>query len=217
MARGGVVIRGASATAYELTATGTAGQVLTSNGAGADPTFQAAAGGGGDITMQDKVVGTVDVVNTTTETAIYSYAVPGGTIGTGNILRLTLNGTFRNFSGSNRSYTLRTKYGATTLHADVSTVFGSLDVRHSIIIELWLYNVNGNTSSQRIFGRHRVVGGTATTGDGDLALTTTLEWGLGGTAAEDSTASNTLSLTIEHPAASSDLSFSREAVTLEKL
>ncbi len=41
MARGGVVIRGATPSAYELTAPGTAGQVLTSNGAGANPTFQA--------------------------------------------------------------------------------------------------------------------------------------------------------------------------------
>jgi hypothetical protein len=40
MARGGVVIRGATSRAYELTGPGTSGQVLTSNGSGADPTFQ---------------------------------------------------------------------------------------------------------------------------------------------------------------------------------
>lgn len=47
MARGGVVIRGTTAKNYELTAPGTAGHVLTSNGAGFDPTFQALPGGGG--------------------------------------------------------------------------------------------------------------------------------------------------------------------------
>lgn len=40
MARGGVFIRGATAAAPELTSPGTSGQVLTSNGAAADPTFQ---------------------------------------------------------------------------------------------------------------------------------------------------------------------------------
>jgi hypothetical protein len=44
MARGGVLYKGASKSAYEITETGTAGQVLTSNGAGADPTFEAASG-----------------------------------------------------------------------------------------------------------------------------------------------------------------------------
>lgn len=55
MARGGVLYRGASRSAYQVTETGTAGQVLTSNGAGADPTFEDATGGSinqltGDVT-----------------------------------------------------------------------------------------------------------------------------------------------------------------------
>lgn len=42
---GGVLI-GNGTNAVQVTTAGTAGQVLTSNGAGVDPTFQAAAGGG---------------------------------------------------------------------------------------------------------------------------------------------------------------------------
>lgn len=44
MARGGVAFRGATLRNYELTGPGTAGHVLTSNGPGADPTFQASGG-----------------------------------------------------------------------------------------------------------------------------------------------------------------------------
>jgi hypothetical protein len=49
MARGGVLYRGANSV-IEQTAGGTSGHVLTSNGTGADPTFQATGAGTGTVT-----------------------------------------------------------------------------------------------------------------------------------------------------------------------
>lgn len=63
MARGGVVFRGATAKNYELTAPGTAGQVLTSNGEGADPTFEDASGGGNSAVFQFVRATSDEVVN----------------------------------------------------------------------------------------------------------------------------------------------------------
>jgi hypothetical protein len=72
MARGGVLIKGASKGAYEVTGTGTSGQVLTSNGAGADPTFQAPSGGPGGSFVGAMVKKSADETgaNYTTATAV---------------------------------------------------------------------------------------------------------------------------------------------------
>lgn len=74
MARGGVVIRGVTAGSYELTSPGTAGQVFTSNGEGADPTFQPAAAGYTDEEAQD-AVGWI-LTDTATIDLTYTDATP---------------------------------------------------------------------------------------------------------------------------------------------
>lgn len=75
---GGVLI-GNGTGAVQVTSAGTSGQVLTSNGAGVDPTFQDAAGGGGDATSFDVaqtghgfVVG--DVIRATSTANTYAKA-----------------------------------------------------------------------------------------------------------------------------------------------
>jgi len=55
------------------------------------------------------------VGDTAVETNIYSYTVAGGKLGISNRLRLQLNGTSNNQSGSSKELVFRVKYGATTL------------------------------------------------------------------------------------------------------
>jgi hypothetical protein len=74
VARGGVAFRGATANNYELTSPGTSGQVLTSNGTGADPTFQTPAAGYTDEQAQD-AVGTI-LTDTATIDFTYTDATP---------------------------------------------------------------------------------------------------------------------------------------------
>jgi hypothetical protein len=60
---------------------------------------------------------TTDVTfsNSAAEQTIYSFSVPGGTLGTLGMLRLTIDNVFLNNTGAQRTFTLRVKYGATTL------------------------------------------------------------------------------------------------------
>jgi hypothetical protein len=55
------------------------------------------------------------VVNTSAETGVYSFSVPGGTLGTNRVLRVTILGDYFNNTGSGRTFTFRFKYGATTI------------------------------------------------------------------------------------------------------
>lgn len=53
-------------------------------------------------------------------TSIMTYSVPGGTMGTDGILRITLQGSWANASGANRTATIAVSYGATTLWTDTT-------------------------------------------------------------------------------------------------
>jgi hypothetical protein len=68
----------------------------------------------GGIAALDKVTANTTVVNTAAETNLYSFSVPGNTLGTNNVLRLTIQITDIDVDdGSN--CVLRFKYGGTTL------------------------------------------------------------------------------------------------------
>jgi hypothetical protein len=57
-----------------------------------------------------------EVINTATETSLYSYTVPGGTLGAHGGVRMTLMGDFLYNSGISDTLTIRIKFGATTLY-----------------------------------------------------------------------------------------------------
>jgi hypothetical protein len=59
------------------------------------------------------------VLNTTATTTIYSYTVPGNTLGTDKLIRVTIQGNYRNTSGT-RSLAFTVNYGGFTYVAKTS-------------------------------------------------------------------------------------------------
>ena len=70
-----------------------------------------------DLTgILDRSTSTVDVVSTVTETTIYTFSVPANAMSTNRMLRLTMIGDVLNNDGTNRQFTVRIKFGATTMY-----------------------------------------------------------------------------------------------------
>lgn len=156
---------------------------------------------------QDTSATSVTVSNTVTETTIYSYSVPANTLGTNKVLRFTVNGTYTNQTGVNRTITVRVKYGATTILTKTSGSIGSA-------VGTGSFNIEGNISEQ--------AGSTSTQGgymycSFESGNGTSVDWTDRGNINEDSTAIKTLSVTVQHSVASASLSLTKKYATLELL
>jgi len=139
------------------------------------------------------------VENTVTETDIFSYTVPANTLGTLNALHIRFGGSFLNSSGSGVTYTMRFKFGATTLFSDVTASFASSAIRRPLDFDVVLA-ANGATNAQ-VFGGNVMmsVATAATIGVGDIGTDEQAGYGpiLGVDSTEDSTANKDFKLTIQ--------------------
>lgn len=190
-----------------VTAAGTAGQVLTSGGAAADPTFQTLTS-----LVLDKSTTEQDVVNTVAATDVYSVAVPGGTLGTGKALRLTLDASYLNNSGAPVNLGVSVTFGGVVIGAfnngpaaNAARTVQRLDV---------LINANGATNSQRASLLYDY---GAPAADGTMVTTGLRLGGVHGALTLDDTVAQTLKVTITHGAAALTVSFRRYAALLELL
>lgn len=101
-------------------ATGTAAQVLTSNGAGAAPTFQAAAGGGGKLELISSVTGSGSNISFDTISG-YKYLRLIGHLASSTITNRAVTLTFNADGGSNYQFndistaTVASTTGATSI------------------------------------------------------------------------------------------------------
>jgi hypothetical protein len=156
-------------------------------------------------------VAVATVANTGTETAVYTYAVPGGTLGSTRALRLTLIGDqLQNFAGSD-TLTVRVKYGATTIYTGAFAVGQHAD-RRSFRLECMLSALNATNAQVAV--ATGVLGGATTTAGTGAAPASTIE-GAHVTVAEDSTASKNLVVTIQQQTADTTISFRCHAVHTE--
>lgn len=193
----GVVI-GNTTSAVNVTTAGTAGQVLTSNGASSDPTFQNPTSTGTTKIAFVTTPVTLAAGGGNPETTLISVSVAGGTLGTANAIRgQVYMSDMVGKSSDEATLTFRLKYGGTT----IGTTQGfkpAIDTTGSVddgIIEFVIY-ANAATNAQisnLMFHASRRNGNPTVSGAGlDVA-----HQFAAGTAAVDSTASQTLALTAQ--------------------
>lgn len=171
--------------------------------------------------LLDSKTSATTVVNTTTETAIYSYTIPAGTVRANDALRLFLLGSYYNDSAAGRTLRVRVKLaGATVLdwtspsHADTNTFRWRYDV--AVYVQAM-----GATNSQTVAAEFRFAGSSAggtwnTAGYGVGSQLETIATGRS-SATADMTAAADLVVTVEHSATSLSLEYRSEAGTLELL
>lgn len=185
----------------------------------------ASGGGGGSSssTTLDRTTTAVTVTNSTTETTIYTYTIPGGTVDANGELRLTLLNEYLNNSGANRSLTIKVKLGGATVMEDTTGNIGASALNRIINLEVRV-SALGATNSQKValFGVIPAASGavgTVTTGTGmATTIITSLNWSSGLTAlTQDMTASAVLEVTVTHPSTTATQTWTTYAATLELL
>jgi hypothetical protein len=174
----------------------------------------------GDIV--GRVVGTYDLVNSTTESSLISgaaassttgFKVPANTLGLTGAIKLTVLVDYSNNSGANQTCTIRIKFGGTVFYGDaVGSITASAN-RYPIPIEVVLANLAA-TNSNVLQGRAPAWGGGApTTGSvaGLIGAITDSRWVMSTVQAIDTTADQYLDVTATHGAANANLSIRRLA------
>lgn len=183
-----------------LTALGSPGQTLRVNGGGTALEF-----GSSFVAVKHRTVAEVTVANTAAETNIFNWTVPANTIGTTGALKVRLVGSYLNNTGGNRTFTISTKFGATTVHSDGTTNIPASSIRRRVIYEFTVQNTA--VASQKVDGWISYSTTTsAATGTGALSSPSS-QFIVSGTSAEDTTANKSVVVSITHSAANSTQEF----------
>ena len=168
----------------------------------------------GDNTL-DRDLTQIEIVNSTTETSIYSKSISAGILGSDGGVRLTIGGTFLNNSGATRNLLFRIKLGATTVLATNSfPVVVDADERQW---KLDIYFLNSAAAAQK-WGASFILGvGTGGTGF-TITDPTSFNMYIGAgyaTSAEDTTGALVLDVTAQHSFAHASLNIKKEVAVLE--
>jgi hypothetical protein len=92
------------------------------------------------VVRLDRLTSVTTLVNSTVETTMYSFSVPGGTLGTTHALRFSGVGDFGNNSGTTSyQFVLRIKYGATTIAQHVFANLNSGNFTQPLTIDAELH------------------------------------------------------------------------------
>lgn len=158
-------------------------------------------GGGGWI----ETLGTpVTVTNIDTEQTVYSKVVDGGTLGSHKALRVKIQARIIHLVV--QDMVIRLKYGSTTM-LTITIPAGTGTADKSADIE-FLITASGATNLQRASGRVDMQ---------DVIPNILSRWNQEGTATEDSTSDQTLSVTVQWAIASANLTYAQSWVGLELL
>lgn len=174
-----------------------------------------APGAGGNTVILAQVIGGLQFNNTITETSIFSTTVPGGTIGTGNLLICRVISDMLNGTGAGQLPKPRVKYGGVTIYSGLTQVnVSSNAARYAYPIEFWLGGA-GATNAQ-ILGLFNASDSTAGKADGTVG-TGSQQNNTTNPVAVDSSVSQTLEITIELSVANPQLDYRCLATTIYKL
>lgn len=205
----GNILYFSAAGVMSVLAPGTAGYVLRTNGAGANPSWIA--------TVLDRDVTQAEVVSNNTEVTVYSFSVPGNTLGTNKAIRITIFGDYLNNSGAPSDLTVRYKYGATTFAAPAFPAVAASASRRayrsvggggSLLFAVNATNAQMGTVFDGLGAPGALTGGSSSD---QYAV-------FGGhhtTVAEDSTVAKTLAITIQHSVSAATISFRLHVVIVE--
>ncbi len=189
------------------------GYVLTRSGT----SIVGVAPSGVAATVVNRVQAQTDVVSSTTETSIYTFTVPGGTLGSTRALRLTLGGDFLNNTGTSKIPVLRVKYGGTTLFDDSLVLVSTAADRRgwNLVAVLTAY---ASASVQEVTGYLNMSAAVApSSGFGHPSSSTSVHGAFGGASAEDSTGNLDLVVTIQLETNSASYSWRLRQAMLELL
>lgn len=208
------VVLGEGVGGVAVTGPGTIGQALLSGGAAADPTFQSLTS-----VVLDKSTTEQLISNSAAAASIYSFVVPGGTLGTNKTLRLTLTGSYLNNSGVADNLFVRGQLGGVTVVGALAAGTAVFNVPASANVRLIRMqielNANGLTNSQRAVGS--IVIGNASALVTDWGGVTALPYGFANALALDSTVNQTLDVSVQLATALATIQFRRFTAVLEVL
>jgi hypothetical protein len=166
------------------------------------------------VLILDRDVTLTDVVNTTTETTVYSFSVPGGTLVSTKALRLTLICDYLNNSGGNANLSIAVKYGATVIagFSNIGPVTTS-SLRRGLVLTTFFSAFNAS-NAQVAYTRGVMQDiGVAGIGGGEAFVRSGVNTGV----AEDSSTAKTLLVTFQHDVANANISARALIAQLELL
>ena len=179
------------------------GITLTPTGATLEIAATAATSG---VTILDQVTSPTTMSGTIVETTVYTFSVPGGSLGTDGMLRLTLFGYGQVVSGA---MTYRVKYGGSTFATYVGDAALGVTSPHEIRFQLGALGATNSQVARTTF----LVSDSGSPND----LLATASGVVRGVAGVDSTVNQTLAVTVEQTVASASNNFTIEYATLELL
>jgi len=172
------------------------------------------------VIVLDRDVTETEVVNTTTETTVYSFSVPANTLSTNRGLRLTLLGDHLNNSGSTTTPIVKVKYGATTIATLTPASTFAINAGRAHVVLSAILQAKNSASAQVAYSvLHCDDGGGQTMDGSDSTSIYNAEnvLSMHNAVAEDSTGALTLSVTYQHGDAHANISFKAFTAMLELL
>jgi len=142
------------------------------------------------------------VSNSTTETTVFTYTVPAGTMGTSQQLRFIAYGTYLNNSGSDGGITWRLKLGGTTFATLGITPLTTSASNRGWVLEGYISN-QGAANAQR---SHAIVRISAADADGDSAARGAQIHSFKNSLTIDTSANADFVLTVDHDNADANIS-----------
>lgn len=170
---------------------GNSGKFLTTDGANSS---WGVAGAGSTLVYAG---GLITVSNTTTETAIFTNTIPANTLGTNKIVNLALYGEVLNNSGGVSNFTFRVYLGATEIYEDfISPGSGGSYSPVRVTASIAAKNSASAQHLSLLIQRSVTVGTSPATGLGRLNGVGVVNGPVSAQAAEDSTATLPISITV---------------------